>query len=89
MLGLTRTVALEYVKDNIRIKAVNPGLIDTQISHDVVDGDEAAYKKIEDSVPMGRAGRPDEIASVVFWMCSSGASYLIGQGVTVDGGKTV
>lgn len=89
VLGLTRTAAIEYVTKNIRINAVNPGLIDTQIAQDVVAGDPEAYKQLEGTVPMGRAGRPDEIASVVLWMCSEGASYLIGQGITVDGGKTV
>jgi len=89
VLGLTRTAAIEYVTKNIRINAVNPGLIDTQIAHDVVDNDPEAYKQLQGTVPMGRAGRPDEIASVVLWMCSEGASYLVGQGITVDGGKTV
>nr|WP_320192579.1 glucose 1-dehydrogenase [uncultured Desulfobacter sp.] len=89
VLGLTRTAAIEYVTKNIRINAVNPGLIDTQIAQDVVAGDPVAYKQLEGTVPMGRAGRPDEIASVVLWMCSEGASYLVGQGITVDGGKTV
>lgn len=89
VLGLTRTAAIEYVTKNIRINAVNPGLIDTQIARDVVDGDPEAYQQLEGTVPMGRAGRPDEIASVVLWMCSEGASYLVGQGITVDGGKTV
>lgn len=89
VLGLTRTAAIEYVTKNIRINAVNPGLIDTQIAHDVVDNDPEAYKQLQASVPMGRAGRPEEIASVVLWMCSEGASYLVGQGITVDGGFTV
>lgn len=89
VLGLTRTAAIEYVTKNIRINAVNPGLIDTQIAQDVVAGDPVAYQQLEGTVPMGRAGRPDEIASVVLWMCSEGASYFVGQGITVDGGKTV
>nr|WP_320011895.1 SDR family oxidoreductase [uncultured Desulfobulbus sp.] len=89
VLGLTRTAAIEYVTKNIRINAVNPGLIDTQIAHDVVDNVPEAYKQLQASVPMGRAGRPEEIASVVLWMCSEGASYLVGQGITVDGGFTV
>ena len=89
VLGLTRTAAIEYVTKNIRINAVTPGLIDTQIAHDVVDNDPEAYKQLQASVPMGRAGRPEEIASVVLWMCSEGASYLVGQGITVDGSFTV
>lgn len=89
VVGLTRTAALEYIKQGIRVNAVNPGLIDTQIARDVVAGNEDAYAGIAQNVPIGRAGRPEEIASVVLWLCSSGASYVVGQGITVDGGMTV
>ena len=71
------------------MNAVNPGLIDTQIARDVVAGDETAYDGIANTVPIGRAGRPEEIASAVLWLCSPGASYVIGHALTVDGGMTV
>lgn len=89
VVGLTRTAALEYVKEGIRVNAVNPGLIDTQIARDVVAGDEQSYTELEKQVPIGRAGRPEEIASAVLWLCSSGASYVVGHALTVDGGMTV
>jgi NAD(P)-dependent dehydrogenase (short-subunit alcohol dehydrogenase family) len=89
VIGLTRTAALEYVKRGIRVNAVNPGLIDTQIARDVVSGNEEAYDDLAKGVPIGRAGRPEEIASVVLWLCSPGASYVVGHGLTVDGGMTV
>src|SRR4051812_23248054 len=89
VIGLTRTAALEYVKLGIRVNAVNPGLIDTQIARDVVDKDEQAYNELAKHVPIGRAGQPEEIASVVLWLCSPGASYVIGHALTVDGGMTV
>jgi NAD(P)-dependent dehydrogenase (short-subunit alcohol dehydrogenase family) len=89
VVGLTRTAALEYIKHGVRVNAVNPGLIDTQIARDVVSGDEKAYADIAKSVPIGRAGRPEEIASVVLWLCSAGASYIVGQDITVDGGMTI
>jgi NAD(P)-dependent dehydrogenase (short-subunit alcohol dehydrogenase family) len=89
VIGLTRTAALEYVKRGVRVNAVNPGLIDTQIARDVVSGDEQAYADLAKNVPIGRAGRPEEIAAAVLWLCSPGASYVIGHGLTVDGGMTV
>jgi NAD(P)-dependent dehydrogenase (short-subunit alcohol dehydrogenase family) len=89
VVGLTRTAALEYVKHGIRVNAVNPGLIDTQIARDVVSGDENAYAEVAKRVPIGRAGSPEEIASTALWLCSPGASYVVGQAVTVDGGMTV
>ena len=89
VVGLTRTAALEYIKHGIRVNAVNPGLIDTQIARDVVSGDEHAYADIAKNVPIGRAGRPEEIASVVLWLCSPGASYVVGHSITVDGGMTI
>ena len=89
VIGLTRTAALEYVKKGIRVNAVNPGLIDTQIARDVVAGDAHAYTEMEKNTPIGRAGRPEEIASAVLWLCSPGASYVVGHGLTVDGGLTV
>jgi len=89
VVGLTRTAALEYIKQGIRVNAVNPGLIDTQIARDVVSGDEQAYGEIAKNVPIGRAGRPEEIASAVLWLCSRGASYVVGHALTVDGGMTI
>ncbi len=89
VIGLTRTAALEYVKNGIRVNAVNPGLIDTQIARDVVNGDEQAYSEVAKSVPIGRAGRPEEIAAAVLWLCSPEASYVVGQALTVDGGMTI
>ena len=89
VVGLTRTAALEYVKHGIRVNAVNPGLVDTQIARDVVNGNEQAYEDIARHVPIGRAGTPEEIASAVLWLCSPGASYVVGHALTVDGGMTV
>ncbi|MFN7998768.1 MAG: SDR family oxidoreductase [Bryobacteraceae bacterium] len=89
VVGLTRTAALEYIKKGIRVNAINPGLIDTQIARDVVSRNEEAYEGIAKSVPIGRAGTPAEIASVVLWLCSPGASYVVGHALTVDGGMTV
>jgi NAD(P)-dependent dehydrogenase (short-subunit alcohol dehydrogenase family) len=88
VIGLTRTAALEYVRQGIRVNAVNPGLIDTQVGRDVFKEDEGVYEEASSSVPMGRAGQPEEIAAAVLWLCSPGASYVVGQALTVDGGMT-
>lgn len=89
VIGLTRTSALEYVKQGIRVNAVNPGVIETQIARDVVKDDDDAYAEMIGKVPMARAGTSDEIASAVLWLCSPGASYVVGQAFTIDGGLTV
>jgi NAD(P)-dependent dehydrogenase (short-subunit alcohol dehydrogenase family) len=89
VVGLTRTAALEYIRNGIRVNAVNPGLIDTQVGRDVVSGNERAYEDAAQQVPIGRAGKPEEIASAVLWLCSPAASYVVGHALTVDGGMTV
>jgi NAD(P)-dependent dehydrogenase (short-subunit alcohol dehydrogenase family) len=89
VVGLTRTAALEYVRQGIRVNAVNPGLIDTPVARDVVNGDEQAYAEIAKNVPIGCAGRPEGIASAVLWLCSPGASYIVGHALTVDGGPVL
>lgn len=71
------------------MNAVNPGLIDTQVARDVVDGDERAYADFAQQVSIGRADRLEGIASAVLWLCSRGARYIVGQALTVDGGMTV
>ena len=58
-------------------------------TRDVVNGNEQAYDNIAKNVPIKRAGRPEEIASAVLWLCSEGASYVVGHALTVDGGMTV
>lgn len=89
VLGLTRTAALEYASKGIRVNAVCPGAIATQIARDVVGGDEEAYEEMARGIPLGRIGRPEEIALAVLWLCSPGASYVVGHSLVVDGGGTV
>lgn len=59
------------------------------MGRDVFLGDEAVYTETAKQVPIGRAGRPEEIAWAVLWLCSPAASYVVGHALTVDGGMTV
>ena len=89
VIGLTRTAALEYAAKGIRVNALCPGTIDTAIARAVVEGDEQRYVALSKSAPIGRIGKPEEIASAVLWLCSPGASYVVGHALVVDGGLTV
>ncbi len=87
VLGLTKSAALEYAARGIRINAVCPGLIWTPMSDQMVaSGQAEALNTLLKSVPMGRYGRPEEIADAVLWLCSQAASYVTGQSISVDGG---
>jgi NAD(P)-dependent dehydrogenase (short-subunit alcohol dehydrogenase family) len=87
VLGFTKSAALEYAARGIRINAICPGLIQTPMSDQMVAGGQGdALKAMEKSIPMGRVGRPEEIADTVLWLCSKAASYVTGQSISVDGG---
>ena len=87
VLGFTKSAALKYAARGIRINAICPGLIQTPMSDQMVAaGQGEALKEMEKSIPMGRVGRPEEIANAVLWLCSDAASYVTGQSISVDGG---
>jgi len=88
VIGLTKTAALEYAKSNIRINAVCPGVIDTPMVQRFVHGDKQAAYTLAQSEPVGRMGRPEEIASAALWLCSGDASFVTGHSLVVDGGWT-
>jgi NAD(P)-dependent dehydrogenase (short-subunit alcohol dehydrogenase family) len=87
ILGFTKSAALEYAARGIRINAVCPGTINTpMVDQMVASGQGEALKAIVKSIPMGRVGRPEEIADAVLWLSSDAASYVTGQSISVDGG---
>jgi len=86
IIGLTRTAALENAKQGIRINAVCPGVIQTPMIDRVTGKDKTAEQRFIDMEPMGRFGKPEEVAEAVVWLCSDAASFITGHALTVDGG---
>ena len=88
VLGLTKSAALEYASRGIRINAVCPGTVDTPMVSAMLAKGADAMKEVMRDQPIGRLGRPEEIASAVLWLCSPGAGFVIGHALAVDGGFT-
>jgi NAD(P)-dependent dehydrogenase (short-subunit alcohol dehydrogenase family) len=83
VLGLTKTAALEYADDGIRVNAVCPGFIKTRMTEDTM---RRRGEQIMAQIPFRRMGEPGEIAEMVVWLCSDRASYVSGACYNVDGG---
>lgn len=88
VIGLTRSAALEYAGQGIRINAVCPGFVHTPMEKTVSGGSEEVLKEMKKMVPANRFCEPEEIADAVLWLCSSGATMVIGEALAVDGGIT-
>ena len=88
VIGLIKSAALEYAAMGIRINAVCPGTIDTPMVAAMLAQEPDAMKELMRDQPIGRLGRPEEIASAVLWLCSPGASFVMGHALAVDGGYT-
>jgi NAD(P)-dependent dehydrogenase (short-subunit alcohol dehydrogenase family) len=84
---LTRAMALALVDDGIRVNAVAPGTIATELANKAVLTSEEARQKILGRTPMKRLGNPAEVAHVVAFLASDAASYITGEVITVDGGR--
>jgi NAD(P)-dependent dehydrogenase (short-subunit alcohol dehydrogenase family) len=89
VLGLTKSAALDYAARGIRINAVCPGVIHTSMLDSMMATQANALNAMLKDVPIGRLGRPEEIASAVLWLCSSAASFMVGHALAVDGGYTI
>jgi NAD(P)-dependent dehydrogenase (short-subunit alcohol dehydrogenase family) len=86
VVGLTRSAALEYASRGIRVNAVAPGSVNTDIFRRSTGGDPAREKAYADAHPIRRIGEPEEIAESVLWLCSDSASFVIGHVLVADGG---
>jgi NAD(P)-dependent dehydrogenase (short-subunit alcohol dehydrogenase family) len=88
VIGLTKSVALEYAPLGIRINAVCPGVVDTPMLGALKEKSPEAMKEVIRDQPIGRLGRAEEIAAAVLWLCSPAASFVVGAALEVDGGFT-
>jgi len=89
VVGLTRSAALDYAAQNIRVNVVCPGYIDTPMMGRFTGGTPEGRAKVIAEEPVGRMGKPEEIAGAVVWLCSDTAAFVIGHALVIDGGQTV
>lgn len=89
ILGLTKSAALEYARQGIRINAICPGTCETPMVKHAIEMSPEHMARVIDAIPLGRVGKPEEIASMVLLLCSDYAGFAIGQTWAMDGGYTV
>jgi NAD(P)-dependent dehydrogenase (short-subunit alcohol dehydrogenase family) len=86
VVGLTKSIALEFAQRGVRVNAVCPGSIRTQMLEDFVGGDATALEGMGKVQPIGRLGTPEEVAAAAVWLCSDAAAFVTGHAMAVDGG---
>jgi NAD(P)-dependent dehydrogenase (short-subunit alcohol dehydrogenase family) len=85
--NLTRSVAVDYADEGIRVNSICPGFVETPMTAEAFEADEF-YEYVRGSTPMGRVAQPDEIAGIALFLASDAASYVTGVNIPVDGGWT-
>ncbi|MFZ0222017.1 MAG: SDR family oxidoreductase [Candidatus Nitrosopolaris sp.] len=86
VLGMTKSATLEYAKSGIRINAIAPGLVETEMLERVAEDNKQLIESLKSKTPIGRIGDPQEIANAVVWLLSDKASFVLGHTLLVDGG---
>lgn len=88
VIGLTRTAAQEYARQNIRVNAVCPVFTRTPLFEGMIEGNDRLAERLMQNIPARRFGEPQEIADAILWLCSDAAGFVTGQALNVDGGLT-
>ncbi|MCB0124407.1 MAG: SDR family oxidoreductase [Caldilineaceae bacterium] len=89
LLGLNRYIAVHYAKHGIRCNAICPGALERTPNHDQHPDPAGREQMLRERIPLGRPGTPEEIAPVIAFLCSAGASYMTGANLVVDGGLNI
>jgi len=89
VLGLVRSLAVEWSGRGVRVNAIAPGWIDSAMSRQALESDSQRKQRILARTPMGRLGEPDDIGWAAVYLCSEQAKFVTGQQLVVDGGASV
>ena len=86
VIGLTKTAAVEYSREGVRVNAVCPGVIDTPMVDQAREETPEMIDQVSAATPIGRIGQPEEIGDAMVWLCSEEASFVTGEAMVIDGG---
>lgn len=89
VIGLSKAAALDYAAKGIRVNVISPGFVATPMMERFTGGTEEGLRMVVSNEPVGRPGRPEELAATVLWLCSEEAAFSTGSNLVVDGGQTV
>jgi NAD(P)-dependent dehydrogenase (short-subunit alcohol dehydrogenase family) len=89
VLGLTRVLAVEWAPSGIRVNAIAPGFIFSEMTDKALNSDPDRKRRVMDRTPMGRMGRAGEVAAAALFLCSDAASFITGVNLPVDGGNSI